>query len=149
MAPEYSNSLDHLVDPPASAHADHERRGLPEASEAPEECLDHVILALATEPEDFWRLRVLHRIEARVEQPGIFQLLQYVRLVDKAVPTLLDSNPSLLKNLFRKGLSALCSSATIEGQTLTDFTLAHERVLLDIVLKIWERKSKFQRGIFS
>ena len=148
MAPEYSNSLDHLVDPLASAHANHERRGLPEASEAPEKCLDHVILALATEPEDFWRLRVLHRIEACVEQLGIFQLLEYVRLVDEAVPTLLDSNPSLLRNLFRKGLSALCRSTTIEGQTLTDFTLAHERVLLDIVLKSLEKEEKISTRYF-
>ena len=147
MDPEYSNSLDHLVDQSAS-EATPGRRGLLDASEVPEKCLDHVILAMATEPDDFWRSRVLDRIETRVEEPGIFQLFEYVRLVDGAVPTLLDTNPPLLRNLFRKGLSALCRSTTIERQMLTDFTVAHERVLLDIALKRLEKEEQMTTRYF-
>ena len=147
MDPEYSKSLDRLVDQPAS-EVDHDGRDLLEDTEAPEKCLDHVVLALAAEPEDVWRSRVLQRIEARIEKSDIFQLFEYVRFVDEADPTLLDSDPCLLRNLFRKGLSASCGSTTAQREILADFTLAHERVLLDIALKSLEKEEQMTTRFF-
>ncbi len=69
----------------------------------PDEYLDQLILALAVEEEEDFKKRLIDRIEARAEQLGPLRILGFVRLVDRTLPRLLDSVPSLVKNLFQKG----------------------------------------------
>lgn len=132
MDQEYSESLESLAKPSLCEPVEDEELG---PLDDPDECLDHVILGLATEGEDYWREKLLHRLELRTEQLGPLRVLKLVRLVDRILPGLLDSHPPVLRNLFKKGLSALSKMTAGDRQALANFTLTHESQLLDTVLK--------------
>jgi len=132
MDTEYFESLEFL--------ADHSVSMLPEEDttvllKTPDEYLDQLVLALAVEEEGDFQKRLLDRIEARAEQLGPLRILGFVNLIDHTVPGLLDSVPSLVRDLFQRGLSILSKTLIVEQQALLTFALTHERCLLDVALK--------------
>jgi hypothetical protein len=131
MDTEYSESLEFLMNPSASAS--------PEDSlilhEEPDEYLDQLILALAGEEEEDFRKRLVARIRLRAEQLGPFQVLGFIKLVDRTFPGLLDTVPFFVKEFFHKGLSALPKTSFAEQQALVGFAVNHERCLIDTALK--------------
>jgi hypothetical protein len=139
MDTEYSESLEFLMNPSASMGAEEDSLIL---LEDPDEYLDRLILALAGEEEEDYRKRLLDRISLRAQQLGPFRALGFVRLVDQALPELLDSAPFLVKDLFQKGLSALAKTSLVERQALVTFAVNHERCLLDTALKALAEEKK-------
>jgi hypothetical protein len=139
MDTEYSESLEFLMNPSALTNPE-------EASlilhEEPDEYLDQLILALAGEEEEDFRKRLLDRIRLRTEQLGPFRVLGFVKLVDRTFPSLLDSLPFFVKELFQKGLSALSKTSFAEQQALVAFAVNHERCLLDTALKALAEEKK-------
>jgi hypothetical protein len=132
MDTEYFESLEFLVD-----HSDSMRPNEDNLIqlEGPDEYLDQLVLALALEEEGDYRKKLLHRIEARIEQIGVLRVLRFVNLVDRTIPGLLDSVPSLVIKLFQKGLSTLLKTLIVEQQALLTFAVNHEKRLLDVALK--------------
>jgi hypothetical protein len=132
MDTEYFESLEFLVDRSDSMRPE-EDTSL--QLEGPEEYLDQLVLALAVEEEGDYRKKLLNRIEARIEQNGALRVLRFVNLVDRTLPGLLDSVPSLVIKLFQKGLSALSKTLIVEKQDLLNFAVNHEKCLLEVALK--------------
>jgi hypothetical protein len=133
MDSDYSESLECLGKPFALLRSE-EDTSVP--MKDPAGYLDQVILALSLEEEEEdSKKRLLSRVEHRAEELGPLGVLRFVRLVDRALPGLLDSVPSFVKTLFQKGLSALTKTSTAEQQVLAAFAVDHERCLLDTALK--------------
>ncbi|MGD0919444.1 MAG: HEAT repeat domain-containing protein [Thermodesulfobacteriota bacterium] len=139
MDTEYSESLEFLMNPSASTGPEEDSLIL---HEEPDEYLDQLILALAGEEEEDFRKRLLDRIRLRAEQLGLFRVLGFVKLVDRAFPDLLDSVPFFVKELFQKGLSALTKTSFAQRQALVAFAVNHERCLLDMALKALAEEQK-------
>ena len=139
MDTEYSESLEFLINPSASTGPEEDSLIL---HEEPDEYLDQLILALAGEEEEDFRKRLLDRIRLRAEQLGLFRVLGFVKLVDRAFPDLLDSVPFFVKELFQKGLSALTKTSFAQRQALVAFAVNHERCLLDTALKALAEEQK-------
>jgi hypothetical protein len=144
MDTEYSESLEFLGNPSGSMCPEEET---PVLLGDPEEYLDQLILALATEGEDF-KKRLLERIEVRAEQLGPLHVLGFVRLVDRTLPNLLDSAPPIVKNLFKKGMSSLNKTSFLERQALVTFVLNHEKCLLDTALKALVEEEQISKRHF-
>jgi hypothetical protein len=145
MDTEYSESLEFLGNPSISTHPEEET---PVLLGDPDEYLDQLILALAVEEEEDFKKRLLDRIEARAEQLGPLHILGFVRLVDRTLPTLLDSVPPFVKNLFKKGLSSLSKTSFLERQALVTFAVNHERCLLDTALKALAEEEQISKRYF-
>ena len=145
MDTEYSESLEFLGNPSVSMRPEEDT---PVLLEDPDEYLDQLILALAVEEEEDFKKRLLDRIEARAEQLGPLHVLGFVRLVDRTLPKLLDSVPSLIKNLFKKGLSSLSKTSFVERQALVTFAVTHERCLLDTALKALTEEEQISKRHF-
>ena len=145
MDSEYSDSLEFLMNPSASMDPEEESLIL---LEEPDEYLDQLILALATEDEGDFRRRLLDRIRLRLEQLGPFRVLGFVKFVDRTFPDLLDSVPFFVKDLFQKGLSALAKTSLVERQALVTFAVNHERCLLDSALKALAEEKKISTRHF-
>ena len=132
MDTEYSESLEFLVDHSVSMCP---KGDTPVQLEGPDEYLDQLVLALAVEEEGDFQKRLLNHIGARIEQLGPLRVLRFVNLVDRTLPRLLDSAPSLVRNLFQKGLSTLSKTMIMERQALLNFAVNHEKCLLEMALK--------------
>jgi hypothetical protein len=132
MDTEYSDSLEFLVNHSDTMRPEEETPVLLKGSD---EYLDQLILALAAEEEGDFQKRLLSRIGARTEQLGPLGVLGFISLVDQTFPGRLDSVPSLVRDLFQKGLSTLSKKLIVEQQALLTFALNHERSLLDVALK--------------
>jgi hypothetical protein len=132
MDAEYSDSLEFLVNHSDSVRPEEDTTVL---LKGPDEYLDQLTLALAVEEEEDFEERVLNRIEARIEQLGPLRVLGFINLVDQMFPGRLDSVPSLVRNLFQKGLSLISKTLIVEQQALLNFAINHESCLLDVALK--------------
>ena len=132
METEYSDSLEFLMVSSGSMFLEGET---PILLAAPEQYLDHLILAMSVEEEDHFQKRLIDRIKMRTEQLGPLGVLEFVRAVDRTLPKLLDAYPYFVKDLFTKGLSVLARASFAERQSLIHFAVDHERCLLDTVLK--------------
>jgi hypothetical protein len=132
MDTEYSDSLEFLVNRSDSMRPEEDT---PVLLKSPDEYLDQLILALAVEEERDFQKKLLNRIEVRSEQLGPLRVLGFISLVDQMFPGLLDSVPSLVRNLFQKGLSTLSKTLIVEQQALLTFAVTHESCLLDVALK--------------
>ena len=139
MDTEYSESLEFLMNPSASTGPEADSLIL---HEEPGEYMDQLILALAGEEEEDFRKTLVDRIRLRAEQLGPFQVLGFVKLVDRTFPSLLDTVPFFVKELFLKGLSALTKASFAEQQALVAFAVNHERCLLDTALKALAEEKK-------
>ncbi len=145
MDTEYSQSLEFLMNPSASAGPDEDSLIL---HEEPDEYLDQLILALAGEEEEDFRKRLLDRIRLRAEQLGPFRVFGFVKLVDRTFPGLLDSIPFFVKELFQRALSTLSNTSFAEQQALIAFAVNHERCLLDTGLKALAEEKKISTRHF-
>jgi hypothetical protein len=131
MDTEYSDSLEFLMVSSGSMPLEAET---PTLLEAPEQYLDHLILAMSVEEEDPFQKRLIDRIKMRAGQLGPLGVLGFVRVVDRTLPKLLDGRPYFVKDLFQKGLSVLARASFAERQALIHFAVDHERCLLDTIL---------------
>ena len=145
MDTEYSESLEFLVNPSVMMRPEEDT---PVLLENPDEYLDQLILALALEEGEDFKKRLFSRIEARAEQLGPLRMLGFIRLVDRTLPELLDSVPSFVKNIFKKGLSALTNTSFAERQALVTFAVNHERCLLDTALKALAEEEQISKRHF-
>jgi hypothetical protein len=145
METEYSESLEFLVNPSIMMRPEEDT---PVLLENPDEYLDQLILALALEEGEDFKKRLFNRIEARAEQLGPLRILGFIRLVDRTLPELLDSVPSFVKNMFKKGLSALTNTSFAERQALVTFAVNHERYLLDSALKALAEEEQISKRHF-
>jgi hypothetical protein len=145
METEYSESLEFLVNPSIMMRPEEDT---PVLLENPDEYLDQLILALALEEGEDFKKRLFNRIEARAEQLGPLRILGFIRLVDRTLPELLDSVPSFVKNMFKKGLSALTNTSFAERQALVTFAVNHERCLLDSTLKALAEEEQISKRHF-
>lgn len=145
MDMDYSESLEELAEPSLAAYPKGQK---PEWLEPPERHLDRVIAGLAIEGNDYWRSKLLHRIEVHSQRAGIYRLLDHVNLVEEVLPGLLDCNPLLVRSLFKKGLSKICRATPEERQTLARFARAHQRILLDTALKSLEEEEQMTVRFF-
>ena len=132
MDTDYSKSLDDVADSAARISVEEE---IPELREDPAGHLDHVILSLAGTEDDSWQKRLLHRLETYIEQLDVSRVFGLVRLIDGVVPELIDSEAPLARTLFRMGLTSVSKANVEDRQALFEFSLHHERVLLQYVLK--------------
>lgn len=132
MDSSYSKSLDDVVDSAARISIEEQ---IPELGEDPAGHLDHVILALAGTDDDFWKKKLLHRLETHMEQLGVCRIFGLARLVDDVVSGLLDTEPTLVRTLFRMGLTSVSKPTAEERQALFEFSLRHQHVLLHYALK--------------
>lgn len=144
MDTEYSESIEFLGNPSAPMCPEEDT---PILLADPEEYLDQLILVLAVEEDDF-KKKLLDRIETRAEQLGSLPILGFVRLVDRTLPNFLDSVPSLIKNLFIKGLSSLNKTSFVERQALITFAVNHESCLLDTALKCLAEEEQISKRHF-
>jgi hypothetical protein len=128
----YSKFLDDVVD--SAAHISIEEQ-IPELREDPAGHLDHIILALAGTNDDFWKKKLLHRLETHMERLDVSRVFGFARLIDDVVSELLDTEPTLVRILFRKGLASVSKPTVEERQALFEFSLRHEHVLLYYALK--------------
>jgi hypothetical protein len=132
MDADYSKSLEDVVD---SAVRISVEKDIPKLREDAAEHLDHVILALAESGEGVWQRKLLDRVETHMEQRDVSRVFEFVGLIDGVVPELLDTEPALVRTLFHRTLASV-SKPNVEGrQSLFEFSLRHEHVLLDYVLK--------------
>ncbi|NWG03455.1 MAG: HEAT repeat domain-containing protein [Syntrophaceae bacterium] len=145
MDSEYSESLEFLVHPSSTICPEEET---PFLLKDPDEYLDQLILALALEEGEDFKKRLLNRIEARVEQLGPLRVLGFIRLVDRTFPELLDSVPSLVKDLFKKGLSAITKTSFPEQHALITFAVNHEKCLLETALKALAEEEQISKRHF-
>jgi hypothetical protein len=128
----YSKSLDDVVDSAARISIEEQ---IPELREDPAGHLDHIILALAGTNDDFWKKKLLHRLETHMERLDVSRVFGFARLIDDVVSELLDTEPTLVRILFRKGLASVSKPTVEERQALFEFSLRHEHVLLYYALK--------------
>jgi hypothetical protein len=145
MDTEYSESLEFLVNPSVMMRPE---KDTPVLLENPDEFLDQLILALALDEGEDFKKRLLDRIEARAEQLGTLHILGFIKLVDRTLPELIDSAPSFVKNIFKKGLSALTKTSFAERQALITFAVKHERCLLDTALKALTEEEQISKRHF-
>lgn len=132
MDTDYSKSLDDVVDSAARISVEEQ---IPELREDPAGHLDHVILALAGTDDDFWQKKLLHRLETHMERLDVSRVFGFARLIDDVVSELLDTEPTLVRTLFRMGLASVSKPTVEERQALFEFSLRHEHVLLYYALK--------------
>lgn len=132
MGTDYSKSLDHVVDSAARISIEDQ---ISELREDPVGHLDHVILALAGTDDDFWKKKLLSRLENHMERLDVSRVFGFARLIDDVVSELLDTDPTLVRTLFRMGLGSVSKPTAEERQALFEFSLRHEHVLLDYALK--------------
>ena len=132
MDTDYSKSLDDVVDSAARISVEEQ---IPELREDPAGHLDHVILALAGTDDDFWQKKLLHRLETHMERLDVSRVFGFARLIDDVVSELLDTEPTLVRTLFRMGLASVSKPTVEERQALFEFSLRHEHVLLHYALK--------------
>jgi len=133
MDTDYSKSLDDVVDSAARISVEEQ---IPELREDPAGHLDHVILALAGTDDDFWQKKLLHRLETHMERLDVSRVFGFARLIDDVVSELLDTEPTLVRTLFRMGLASVSKPTVEERQALFEFSLRHEHVLLHYALKV-------------
>jgi len=133
MDTDYSKSLDDVVDSAARISVEEQ---IPELREDPAGHLDHVILALAGTDDDFWQKKLLHRLETHMERLDVSRVFGFARLIDNVVSELLDTEPTLVRTLFRMGLASVSKPTVEERQALFEFSLRHEHVLLHYALKV-------------
>jgi hypothetical protein len=145
MDAEYSDSLEFLISPSVSKSLD---KNTPVLLEAPEQYLDHLFLALGVEEEELFQEKLVDRIKLRAEQLGPFGVLGFLRVVDRTLPRLLDSNLYFVRDLFQKGLSALAKAPFAERQALIHFAVNHEKCLLDTALKALIEEKKISTRYF-
>ena len=146
MDGEDPESLESLAN--STDSVDPEEKNIPLLSEDPEEYVDQLILALSVEEEKGLRKRVLDRIKARVRHLGPLRILRFVRLVDQALPGLLDSDPYLVRDLFEKSLNGLTKSSIAERRAIIAFAASHEKCLLDTALKALEEEKRISTRQF-
>jgi hypothetical protein len=132
MDTDYSKSLDDVVDSAARISVEEQ---IPELREDPASHLDHVILALAGTDDDFWQKKLLNRLETHMEGLDVSRVFGFARLIDDVVSELLDTEPTLVRTLFRMGLASVSKQTVEERQALFEFSLRHEHVLLYYALK--------------
>ncbi len=143
MDTEYFESLEFLADHSVSMRPEEDTTVLLKNLD---EYLDQLLLALTVNEEGDFQKRLLNRIEARAEQLGPLCILEFVNLVDRTIPGLLDSVPSLVRDLFEKGFSTLSKTLIKEQQDLLTFAVNHENCLLDVALKfLAEEEQIFKR----
>jgi hypothetical protein len=145
MDSEYSDSLELLMDPSKAISFDEETSAL---LESPAQYLDHLFLALAAEEEETFQKRLVDRIKARAEELGPFGVLEFIRMVDRTLPRVLDTTPYFVRSLFEKGLSAIGQASFAERQALIHFAVNHEKCLLDNVLKALIEEKKIPTRYF-
>lgn len=133
MDTDYSKSLDDVVDSAPRVSVEEQ---IPELREDPAGHLDHVILALAGTDDDFWQKKLLHRLETHMERLDVSRVFGFARLIDDVVSELLDTEPTLVRTLFRMGLASVSKPTVEERQALFEFSLRHEHVLLHYALKV-------------
>ena len=133
MDPDYLKSLDDVVDSAARISVEEQ---IPELLEDPAGHLDHIILALAGTDEDFWQKKLLQRLETHMERLDVSRVFGFARLIDNVVSELLDTEPTLVRTLFRMGLASVSKPTDEERQALFEFSLRHEHVLLHYALKV-------------
>lgn len=133
MDTDYSKSLDDVVDSAPRVSVEEQ---IPELREDPAGHLDHVILALAGTDDDFWQKKLLHRLETHMERLDVSLVFGFARLIDDVVSELLDTEPTLVRTLFRMGLASVSKPTVEERQALFEFSLRHEHVLLHYALKV-------------
>ncbi len=146
MDGEYSESLESPAEPPGSTPNEQDNISL--LSQDPEEYVDQLVLALSVEEEKGLRKRVLDRIKARAGHLGSLRILRLVRLVDQALPGLLDSDPYLVRDLFEKSLAVLTKSSIEERRAIIAFATTHEKCLLDVALKALEEEKRISTRQF-
>jgi hypothetical protein len=139
MDTEYSDSLEFLMVSSRSMSPEEDTLVL---LEAPEQHLDHLILAMSVEEEDHFQKKLIDRIKMRTEQLGPLGVLGLVRVVDRTLPKLLDVYAYFVKDLFTKGLSVLSRASFAERQALIHFAVNHEQCLLDTVLNVLIEEKK-------
>ncbi len=145
MDTEYLESLEFLADHSVSKHPEEDTTVL---LKNPDEYLDQLVLALAMNEEGDFQKRLLNRIEARAEQLGPLGILGFVSLVDRTIPGLLDSVPSLVRDLFQKGFSTFSKTLIKEQQALLTFAVNHEKCLLDVALKLLAEETQIFKRYF-
>jgi hypothetical protein len=128
----YSKSLDDVVGLAARISIEEQ---ISELREDPAGHLDHVILALAGTDDDFWKKKLLSRLETYMERPDVSRVFGFVRLIDDVVSELLDTEPTLVRTLFRMGLASVSKPIVEQRQALFEFSLRHQHVLLHYALK--------------
>jgi hypothetical protein len=133
MDPDYLKSLDDVVDSAARISVEEQ---IPELLEDPAGHLDHIILALAGTDDDFWQKKLLQRLETHMERLDVSRVFGFARLIDNVVSELLDTDPTLVRTLFRMGLASVSKPTVEERQALFEFSLRHEHVLLHYALKV-------------
>jgi hypothetical protein len=133
MDPDYLKSLDDVVDSAARISVEEK---IPELLEDPAGHLDHIILALAGTDDDFWQKKLLQRLETHMERLDVSRVFGFARLIDNVVSELLDTDPTLVRTLFRMGLASVSKPTVEERQALFEFSLRHEHVLLHYALKV-------------
>ena len=133
MDPDYLKSLDDVVDSAARISVEDQ---IPELLEDPAGHLDHIILALAGTDDDFWQKKLLQRLETHMERLDVSRVFGFARLIDNVVSELLDTEPTLVRTLFRMGLASVSKPTVEERQALFEFSLRHEHVLLHYALKV-------------
>jgi hypothetical protein len=145
MDTDYSKSLDDVTDSAAHIPVEEEVPGPQEDLTCH---LDHVILSLAGTEDDSWQTRLLHRLETYIEQLDVSRVFGLVRLIDDVVPELIDSEPTLARSLFRMGLASVSKANVEDRQALFEFSLRHERVLLQYVLKALSEEERISVRYF-
>jgi hypothetical protein len=133
MDTDYSKSLDHVVESAARISIEEQ---ISELREDPAGHLDHVILALAGTDDDFWKKKLFSRLETHMERLDVSRVFGFARLIDDVVSELLDTEPTLVRTLFRMGLASVSKPTAEERQALFEFSLRHEHVLLHYALKV-------------
>ena len=145
MDREYSDSLELLGNPSDLIHSEED---VPIMKDDPEEYLDQLILALALEQDEVPRKRILDRFEARSIQLDLLGALGFIRLVDQVIPKLLPSIPYFVKELFQKCLALVPNATIVERQAFIDFSVTHERLLLDTALKALSEEKRISTRHF-
>ncbi len=132
MGAEYAASLDEIAarGPEAPGVLDQ-----PDLLEDADAHLDRVLISVAAEEPQAWGAALLDRLQARAEQLPAAAHLDLLALVDRAAPGLLDGRPGLLEKVFREGAGRLRDLDGEGRDRLLAFALAHERALLDSVLR--------------
>jgi hypothetical protein len=70
-----------------------------------------------------------------MEQRNVSRVFEFTGLIDDVVPELLDTEPTLVRTLFRRALASVSKPNTEGRQSLFEFSLRHEHVLLHYALK--------------
>ena len=145
MDEEYSESLEFLMGRSALMSAG---ENTPVLAETPEHHLDSLFLVLGVKKEELFQKKLVDRIKVRTEQLGPFGVLGFLRLVDRKLPRLLDTNPYFVRDLFEKGIHTLAEASFTERQAFIHFAVNHEKCLLDTALKALIEEKKISARYF-